>query len=67
MWAHIYGNKTFQWTITSFILQSSHIMILNSTKLGGNRSKDVEVGPDGQTDSYIPPKLCLRRFVCIAL
>jgi hypothetical protein len=25
-------------------------MILNSTKFGGNRTKDVEVGPDGQTD-----------------
>jgi hypothetical protein len=31
-------------------------MILNSTKLGGNRTKDVEVGPDRQTDSYIPPQ-----------
>jgi hypothetical protein len=34
-------------------------MILNSTKFGGNRTKDVEVGPDRQTDrqadSYIPP------------
>ena len=60
-----------QWTIKSFILQSSHIMILNSTTFGGNRTIDVEVGPDrrtdGQTDrhtdSYIhppPPKLCLR-------
>jgi hypothetical protein len=33
-------------------------MILNSTKFGGNRSKDVEVGPDirtdGQTDRPIP-------------
>ena len=28
-------------------------MILNSTKFGGNRIKDVEVGPDRQTDSYI--------------
>ena len=45
-----------QWTITSFILQSSQIMILNSTKFGGNRTKDVEVGPDRQTDSYIPPQ-----------
>ena len=43
-------------------------MILKSTKFGGNRTKDVEVGParrtrwtDGQTDrqadSNIPPKL----------
>jgi hypothetical protein len=35
-------------------------MIINSTKFGGNRTKDVEVGPDrwkdGQTDSYIPPQ-----------
>ena len=34
-------------------------MILNSTKFGGNRTKDVEVGPDRRTDrqadSYIPP------------
>ena len=53
-----------QWTIKSFILQSSHIMILNSTKFGGNRTKDLEVGPDRQTngqrdrqvDSYIPPQ-----------
>ena len=29
-------------------------MILNSTKFGGNRTKDVEVGPDRRTDSYIP-------------
>jgi len=40
-------------------------MILNSTKFGGNRTKDLEVGPDRQTDrqadSYIPPKLRLRR------
>jgi hypothetical protein len=39
-------------------------MILNSTKFSGSRRKDVEVGPDrrrdGQTDSYIPPQLCLR-------
>jgi hypothetical protein len=46
-----------QWTIKSFILQSSHIMILNSTKFGGNRTKYLEVGPDRQTDrkadSYI--------------
>jgi hypothetical protein len=33
-----------QWTIKSFILQSSHIMVLNSTKYGGNRTKDLEVG-----------------------
>ena len=25
-------------------------MILNSTKFGGNRTKDVEVGPDRRTD-----------------
>jgi hypothetical protein len=30
-------------------------MILNSTKFGGNRTKDVEVGPDRQANSYIPP------------
>ena len=41
--------------VKSFILQSSHIMILNSTKFCGNRTKDVEVGPNKQTDSYIPP------------
>jgi hypothetical protein len=47
-----------KWTIQSFILQSSHIMILNSTKFGGNRRKDVEVcldrRTDRQADSYIP-------------
>ena len=52
------------WTIKSFILQSSHIMILNSTKLGGNRTKDVEVGPDRrtrdrQTDSYVASQTML--------
>jgi hypothetical protein len=35
-------------------------MILNSTKFGGNRTKDVKVGPDKRTDiqadSYIPPQ-----------
>jgi hypothetical protein len=35
-------------------------MILNSTKFGGNRTKDVKVGPDRwtdrQADSYIPPQ-----------
>ena len=39
-------------------------MILSSTKFGGNRTKDVEVGPDKwmdkqtdrQTDSYIFPQ-----------
>jgi hypothetical protein len=31
-------------------MQSSHLMILNSTKFGGNRTKDVEVGPDRRTD-----------------
>jgi hypothetical protein len=53
-----------QWTIKSVILQSSHIMILNSTKFGENRTKDVEVSPDRRTDrqtdrqanSYIPPQ-----------
>ena len=39
-------------------MQSSHIMILNSTKYGGNRTKHVEVGPDrrtdGETDRPIP-------------
>jgi hypothetical protein len=25
-------------------------MILNSTKFGGNRTKDVDVGPDRRTD-----------------
>jgi hypothetical protein len=59
------GGKT-QWTIKSFILQRSHIMILNSTRFSGNRAKDLEVGPDRQTDrpipiyrqtdSYIPPQ-----------
>jgi hypothetical protein len=37
-------------------------MILNSTKFGGNRTKDVEVGPDRQTDrpiSIYPP-----NYVC---
>ena len=43
------GGKT-QWTIKSFILQRSHIMILNSTRFSGNRAKDLEVGPDRQTD-----------------
>ena len=28
-------------------------MILNSTKFGGNRTKDLEVGPDRQTDKQI--------------
>jgi hypothetical protein len=53
-----------QWTIQSFVLQSSHIMILNSRKLGGNRTTDLEAGPDRltdrqtdrQADSYIPPQ-----------
>jgi hypothetical protein len=56
-------------TIKSFIPQSSHIMILNSTKFGGNRTKDVEVGvdrrTDGQTNSYILTKLCIINwFIC---
>jgi len=29
-------------------------MILNSTKFGGNRTKDVDVGPDRRTDRPIP-------------
>jgi hypothetical protein len=44
-------------------------MILNSTKCGRNRTKDVEVGPerrtDGQTDRPIliyPSKLSLRGY-----
>jgi hypothetical protein len=41
-----------QWTIKSFILQSSHIMILNSTKFGGNRINDLEVGPE-RTDRFL--------------
>jgi hypothetical protein len=40
------------------MLQSSHIMILNSIKFGGNRTKDLEVCPDkqtyGQTDRPFP-------------
>ena len=60
-----YRGKT-QWTIKSFILQSSHIMILNSTKFGGNRRKDVEVGPDRQTDRpipiYPPPNYACRGY-----
>ena len=35
-------------------------MVLNSTKFGGNRTIDVEVGlnrrTDRQADSYIPPQ-----------
>ena len=36
-------------------------MILNSTKFGGNQTKDVEVGPDRQTGRflYTPP-----NYVC---
>jgi hypothetical protein len=60
-----YNRGKIQWTIQSFILQSSHIMILNSTKFGGNRTKDVEVGPDRQTDRpipiYLPPP---PNYVC---
>jgi hypothetical protein len=33
--------------------QSSHIMILNSTKFGGNRTKDLEVGPERQTGRFL--------------
>jgi hypothetical protein len=29
-------------------------MIFNSTKFGGNRTKDVDVGPDRRTDRPIP-------------
>ena len=58
-----------QWTIKSFILQSSHIMILNSTKFGGNRTKDVEVGPDRRTDrqadSYISPQTMFAGGIII--
>ena len=41
------------------------IMILSSTKFGGNRTKDVEVGPDRRTDrqtdrhSYIHPQIII--------
>jgi hypothetical protein len=43
-------------------------MILNSTKFGGNRTKDVEVGPDRQTDRqtgrflYTPPNYVCRGY-----
>ena len=37
-------------------------MILNSTKFGGNRKKDVEVGPDRQTDRSIP--IYPPNYVC---
>ena len=37
-------------------------MILNSTKFGGNRTKDVEVGPNRQTDRPIP--IYLPNYVC---
>ena len=54
----------------SFKLQSSHIMILNSTKFGGNRTKALEVGPsrqtgrrmDRQTDRPIP--IYPPNYVC---
>jgi hypothetical protein len=36
-------------------------MILNSTKFGGNWTKDVEVDLDRQADSYIPLPL---NYVC---
>ena len=42
------------------------IMILNSTKFGGNRTKDVEVGPDRQTDSYIPLQTMFAEGIIIA-
>ena len=51
-----------QWTIQSFILQSSHIMILNSTKFGGNWTKDLEVDSDRQTDRPIP--IYSPNYVC---
>ena len=49
-------------------------MILNSTKFGGNRTKDVEVGPDRrmdrqtdrQADSYIPPQTMFAGGIKIA-
>jgi hypothetical protein len=41
-------------------------MILNSTKFGGNRTKDVEVGPDRQTDSYIPLQTMFAEGIIIA-
>jgi hypothetical protein len=37
-------------------------MILNSTKFGGNRTKDLEVGLDGQTDRPIP--IYPPNYVC---
>jgi hypothetical protein len=46
-------NEKFMKFCTSFIMQSSHIMILNSTKFGGNQRKDVEVGPYRWTDRQI--------------
>ena len=55
-----YNRGKTQWTIKSFILQSSHIMILNSTKFGGNRTKDVEVGPDRPIPIYPPNYVCGR-------
>jgi hypothetical protein len=37
-------------------------MILNSTKFGGNRTEDLEVGPDRQTDRPIP--IYPPNYVC---
>jgi hypothetical protein len=48
----------------NMILQSSHIMILNSTKFGGNRTKDLEVSPDRQTErkkQFDPVTLTINR------
>jgi hypothetical protein len=36
-------------------------MILNSTKFGGNQTKDVEVGPDRQTGRFL---YTLPNYVC---
>ena len=41
-------------------------MILNSTKFGGNRTKDLEVGPNRQTDRQMdrqPDRQTDRPFV----
>ena len=41
-------------------------MILNATKFGGNRTKDVEVGQDGQTDRQTdrPIHIYPPNYVC---
>jgi hypothetical protein len=51
-----------QRTIKSFILQRSHIMILNSTKFGGNRTKDVEVKLCTLQDVHIFPELWIMTL-----